>query len=438
MKHCLYILILCNVISATAQNMPYSLAWCLEQGLKNNFSIQIAENNQKIAEENDSWANAGALPTIDLSAGYGIDVTSARSNLRATGETTNNIGYQDNSMNAKVNVTWTVFDGLGIQASHKELSLLHQQGDLLHRIAVEDLISDITAEYYNCIQHRIRLRNYRNAVRLSRERVRIVEERYNIGNFSRLDYMQAKVDFNADSAQYMKQQELFRSSQIELNRLINNKEEMGKRIALADSVIAVATILDYDALWQDLLAYNTSLQQAALSKELAQQSLRKVLSRNYPYVRLNASYGYNRYDYEIAANKWSDRWGPSAGVTVGMNLFDGSKRSSRHAAQRNLDNRALAQEDLMLSLEARFKTLSQSHSNNLQILHLEEQNLVTAQENYEIARERYLLGDLSGFEMREAQQSLLRAEERILTAAYNTKMCEISLLLISGRIDSYL
>ena len=35
-----------------------------------------------------------------------------------------------------------------------------------------------------------------------------MEERYHIGNFSRLDYQQAKVDFNADSAQYMKQHAL--------------------------------------------------------------------------------------------------------------------------------------------------------------------------------------------------------------------------------------
>ena len=49
-----------------------------------------------------------------------------------------------------------------------------------------------------------------------------------------------------------------------------------------------------------------------------------------------------------------------------------------------------------------------------------------------------MLGDLSGIEMREAQKSLLDAEERILTAEYDTKLCEISLLQISGRIMDYL
>ena len=54
------------------------------------------------------------------------------------------------------------------------------------------------------------------------------------------------------------------------------------------------------------------------------------------------------------------------------------------------------------------------------------------------AMERYLLGDLPGIEMREAQKSLLDAEERILTAQYNTKLCEISLQQISGNVMVYL
>ena len=37
-------------------------------------------------------------------------------------------------------------------------------------------------------------------------------------------------------------------------------------------------------------------------------------------------------------------------------------------------------------------------------------------------------------QMREAQKSLLDAEERILTAQYNTKLCEISLQQISGNV----
>ena len=72
---------------------------------------------------------------------------------------------------------------------------------------------------------------------------------------------------------------------------------------------------------------------------------------------------------------------------------------------------------------------------NLQLLNLERQNLITAKDNHDIAMDRYIQGDLSGFEVREAQKSLLDAEERILSAEYNTKLCEISLYIaIHGNI----
>ena len=89
-------------------------------------------------------------------------------------------------------------------------------------------------------------------------------------------------------------------------------------------------------------------------------------------------------------------------------------------------------------MKADLSNLWQAYRNNLRLLNLERQNLVAARENHEIAIERYLLGDLSGIERREAQKSLLDAEERILSAEYNTKVCEISLLQLSGRITKYL
>src|SRR5699024_1052331 len=98
----------------------------------------------------------------------------------------------------------------------------------------------------------------------------------------------------------------------------------------------------------------------------------------------------------------------------------------------------LERQDLELALRSDLSNLWQAYRNNLQLLNLERQNLITAKDNHDIAMDRYIQGDLSGFEVREAQKSLLDAEERILSAEYNTKLCEISLLQISGNIMKYL
>ena len=103
-----------------------------------------------------------------------------------------------------------------------------------------------------------------------------------------------------------------------------------------------------------------------------------------------------------------------------------------------MKNARLQRDELELSLRADLSNLWQAYRNNLEMLNLERQNLIAARDNHEIAMERYMLGDLSGIEMREAQKSLLDAEERILSAEYDTKLCEISLLQISGKITKYL
>jgi outer membrane protein TolC len=154
-------------------------------------------------------------------------------------------------------------------------------------------------------------------------------------------------------------------------------------------------------------------------------------------VRLNGGYSVSHNNYGSGTAKSRDNWGANFGVTMGITLFDGKRNMQRRNARINVENSELAQMQLEQSLRADLADLWQAYKNNLRLLALERENLITAQENHYIAHERYMLGDLSGIEMREAQQSLLNAEERILVAEYNTKLCEISLRQLSGGIMRY-
>ena len=127
--------------------------------------------------------------------------------LRSTGEVSTDSNVFDQTLNAGVSLNWTIFEGFNISTNYKRLQELERQGETNTRIAIEDFVAGLTAEYYNYIQQKLRLENLRYSMELSKERLRIVEERYRIGNFSGLDYQQAKVDYNADHASYLKQQE---------------------------------------------------------------------------------------------------------------------------------------------------------------------------------------------------------------------------------------
>ena len=437
MKRVLITLALLVTASAWADAQTLTLHNCLEKGLENNYSLRISRNQEEVAHNNATLANAGYLPSIDLNAGYNADHANSDSKLRTTGETTEVRNSFDQSLNAGIGVSWTIFDGFKISTNYKQLKELERMGELNTRITLEDFIAGLTAEYYNFIHQKLRLANYYYAVKLSKERLRIVEERYNIGNFSRLDYQQAKVDFNADSAQYIKQQEVVLTSRIALNEMMAI-DEVYTPIETNESTIVSDTTLQFGQLWEKMLANNAALLLANRSNTLAELDYKKVISRNYPYVRLNAGYDYTFNKYDTNSYTSRSNWGGSAGVTVGFNLWDGNRKRERRNAKIEIENAQLERNRLELALKAELGNLWQAYRNNIQLLNLEKQNVITARENHEIAKERYMLGDISGIEMREAQKSLLDAEQRLLSVEYDTKLCEISLLQITGEVTNYL
>lgn len=416
----------------------FSLQNCIETGLKQNYDVRIVRNKQQISDNNRTIGNAGFLPSVDFNSGFAGTVNDIQQ-LPADGSVSiESNGVHNQALNAGVNVNWTIFDGFNIQTNYKRLREMQQMGQLQTRLTIENLIAGITAEYYNYVQQSIRLNNLKSAVRLSKERLRIVEARYNIGNMSRLDLQQARVYFNTDSSKLIRQQETLYASRVKLNQLmaVTNLSDCP---LIKDSVIHFDAMLNSEELWQKTLTANTYLLLAEKEKKLSVLELKSAQSQNYPYIRMNAGYGYSQNKYEIATYKRQNNLGFNYGITLGYNLFDGMNRSRKQKnAKLEIETKALELEELQLSLYSDFSNIWMAYENNLGLTNLEKENLRNAVETYEIAIERYKLGDLSGIELREAQNSLLEAEERLVQAQYNTKLCEISLMQISGQAARYL
>jgi len=429
-------LIVCASAMANGQEV-YSLKKCIETGLEKNYSIRIIKNEQQKSKNNATPGNAGYLPTLDLNGGYSGNINNTRSTL-TDGTVEKSNGISTETANAGLNLNWTVFDGFGIQATYSKLKELQQMGELNTRMTIEDFVANLTSEYYNLIRQKIRMRNLRSSVDLSKERLRIVEERYSIGSMSRLDLQQAQVDFNADSSKLLTQFEAVNSSRIRLNELMA-LDEVGNELFIKDSVIYPNPLLDETVLWKQTMEANTSLLAAQKNRTLSELDYKKAKSRNYPYVKLNAGYGYTANWYEAGTTDLQQRLGINYGLTIGFNIFDGmNKRREQRNAKLDIQNQELRMQELELSLRADMSNLWMAYKNNLELWKLEKENQVVAQENYSIAIDRYKLGDLSGIELREAQNSLLEAEERQSIAEYATKLCEISLLQLSGQILTYL
>ena len=434
-----YILIIALAVAVPGVSdcqVVFDLKRCIEVGLQKNYDIRIMRNNQEISDNNLTVGNAGYLPSVDLTTGYSGSVNNTTQNL-ANGEKNKNSDIHNQLLNAGVNLNWTVFDGFNIQTNHQRLKELQKMGELNTRLTIENFVSGLTSEYYNYIQQNIRLKNLKSAVKLSKERLRIVEARYEIGAGSRLDLQQAKVDFNSDSSRLIKQYEILYTSRISLNQMMaaDNIEQL---IVTTDSIIEFNQFINKEDIWQKTLSSNTFLLLSNKNKNLSLLDLKTAQSENYPYLKLNAGYGYTKNIYNTGTIDNQNNLGLTYGLTLGFNLFDGFNRKRKQKNARiEVENKELQYEQTILSLKADFSNMWMAYRNNIDLTNLEKENVQTAKENHEIAIERYKLGDLSGIELREAQNSLLEAEERLVQAEYNTKLCEISLMQISGQVISY-
>ena len=425
------------ILSMSAQAQIMTLKDCLETGIRESYQVRLVSISEEKAANNDSWFYAGGGPTLSATGSYSGTLSSNDATLASDGSTVSNRGVLDHTLNAQLRAEWTVFDGFSIQATRDRMEELHKQGTIQTRVTIEDYIANLTTEYYNLVRQTIHLKNLEYATALSKERLRITSERYDMGGDSRLDMQQAQVYFNSDSAKSLKQHESVASANIRINRLMSNKDLRTVHVA-ADTVINLLTGLDYQSLYDDMMRTNSSLLRAESNRTVAQMDRRTVQARNYPYLRLNAAYGITQNIY--GNSTYTDRlnWGPSFGATIGINLVTGKQRVQERNARLDELTADITIDQLELQLRANLDDFWQAYQNNLMLLELQEQNLKTAQETMQIAQERYLLGNLSGIEMREAQKSLLDAEESLLQVQYDTKVCEISLLQISGRIMQYL
>ncbi len=433
MKNLRTVLLVAAVITVSALKAqePMSLKDCIDAGLEHNYQVRIVRNLGRMADNNASWANAGRLPSLELGAALaGTDYGHENQFTDAAAEVYDS---RNHYVDVGVNLGWTLFEGFRLSAEYGRLRELGAIGELNTRMTLEDSVASICAEYYTLIRQQERLSNLRTTFRLSRERLRIVEASYQIGVASGLDFQQAQVDFNADNSALISQIELVQKIQIDMNEMMG-LSEVERPLILADTTIYPNAMLDRELLWRNASDNNVLLHIAERQGRVAKFDLRKAQSRNYPYLRINAGYGYRHtWDEGIVSGRL-ERLGFNYGVTAGITIFDGNRRSEQRNARLEIENSRLALDQAHLALRSDMASIWLSYTNNLKLWDIEKENQVVARSNFEIAMERYRLRELSGIELREAQLSLLEAEERLSTVEYNIKLCEISLYQLSGVI----
>jgi len=400
--------------------------------LENNFDIRIAKNDVAIAQNNVSRANAGMIPTVEgnLTNNNTLQNTSQ---TRPTGEVTERTNARGSNLNYGVSLNWTVFDGFGMFARYDALKELQKLGDANLQLSILTRVGDVITNYYNLVQQQQQLKAYDTAVAISRFRVQTAKNRFEIGKSAKLELLNAQVDYNTDTTNLLKQQELYRNTKIGLNEI------MGRDITLdyvVENSFQIDSGLVFNNLVQGALSQNPTLRAALVSKRIAELDLKQVKANRYPVVGLTSGYNFSRSKSALGFSTLNTSNGLNYGITASINIFNGflQKRNERNAAI-NIETAQLDYQRINQSVNAQLATAYQTYQTNLGLLKLEESNTKIATQNLDITLAKYRLGSISQMEIRDAQLNYINATVRYSNALYQAKLAEITLKEISGNLS---
>ena len=399
--------------------------------LSNNFSISIAHNKSKIAENNSTIGNAGFLPTLDATGSY----TKSSNNTKQEyfdSRTIDRTGAKSTNINAGVSLNWTIFDGLAMFGNINMLKELKKIGKANFKSEVENNVADVTETYYNLIREKQVLDVLRETITISEERVRIAQSKKDVGSGSKFDLRQAQVDLNEDKSNLLKEELTYEQLKVSLNQLMGR--EVNTDFGVKDTIL-VNENLNLDKLKDLALLRNTDLDIAKRSLNLSEINLNLARSEWFPNISLVGGYNYTNSESQAGFVKSNKNYSLNYGISASFNLFNGLNTSRKiENAEIEIENSKLNYGFVKTGIEANLLNTYKKYLNSLQLVNLEEENLTIALESVDIALERLKLGNITPLEFRETQQKLINAKSRLVSAQYDAKSAETELLRLSGQL----
>ena len=397
--------------------------------LKNNYDIQLAQKNVEVADNNASIYNSGFLPSANL-GGNGTITYNTGENETAQGTSSFDAtdAYQ---YGASLGVNYVVFNGLARKYNYRSLKEQHSLTELQAQQIIEQTTLQLSIAYYQLAQLTESVNILRSALRVSKSRLTRTRYRNDFGQSSQLDVLNAEVDVNNDSINLMNTVQQMENAKRNLNLILGrNLDEPFE----PDTVVTFNLMLSEADLRSKAKDRNIMIQQTQSQLRNSEFAIKASRAGWFPSLSANAAYAYQGNQNPASPFlQGSQSYGPQAGLTLSWNLFDGGATKTRvQNARIQLETQKLQQEQTMYTVERDVLNAHASYETALFVLEAQQDNLETAQRNFDRTNELFKQGQITSIEFRQAQLNVLNAESSRSQAKYNAKNAELQLKQLAG------
>ena len=428
------ILFLCpNILFG--QDTSLSLDECLQMALSNNENLKNSILEENVSKMTSREYLSVGFPQIQFETGLKynfeiqkslIDISKFMPGVPEGTEQEVSFGQKyDGIMDLGINQM--IFNGsyfVGLAASKALIELSEKQ---TVRTKV-DIIESVNKAYYVVLNTKERLSLVNSNLDRIESLLNDTEILYENGFVEKLDIDRIKVSFNNLNAEKIKAERLYDLSlsvlKFQIGFPVNDK--LSVKGSIEDVILSVN---EYDIQSFD---YSDRIEHSILNtnKRLKSYDLKNNRSQFLPQIYANLSYGYNtsssEYDLFFNSNRWKN-YG-TVGLQVIVPIFDGfNKRSkinrSKIVVQQVENQIKFLERSIDLQINQNYIELK----NAIESLNVSKDNLVLANEVYNVSEKKYKEGVGSNLEVLDSNNALKTAQTNYYNAYYQAIISKINL-----------
>ncbi len=411
-----------------------TLRQCITIALDNNPTIKSAGYNRESADYEKKGSYQGILPKLDFNIGIGSSTTgeSQYTTFNPTGidSSTGDMIYEQTTRITPKSYLRTnslgfslyqpIYDG-GIWWNRiGQAKATVRSSQLNFESERNNVILSVEQSYYSLMKDIKLLEVRKLAVGRSQEQFDRAEKMYELGATALLDVYRAKVNLGNDRINMLLQKNRAAQSRKNLNITMGRDPLTSLFVKMKFNPLKSLPDLD------DMIgiAYEKQPLIAKSKEDIKLEDYNISLNKGSYFPRISAYANYNRAheDIDKVLKDWNRNYRYSYGVQLSYNIFNGLNDDVN--VQKAKIRKKIAQEnfeDFKRKLKSYIHQYYIDYQSYLDIIIINRENLIAANEELRLAEERYQIGAGTSLDIRSAQLNLTDAEQTLVAALYNAR-----------------
>ena len=393
--------------------------------LKNNLGIELARNNVAIAGIFNSFGIAGGLPVVTGSVSDQEQSTSLKQVYSNPANNKSSNNAFSNNLSGSVNGYMLLYNGERVMTARKRLGTIEAQTrqQLSSRALI--LVNNVLLKYFDVVRQQSYAKTLQASIDAQRQQLAIVQAQQSVGLANNADLFQSQVDLNTQVQNLQAQQLVIDQGKTDLLTLLTLNPDstilvedtilIDRNIRLAEIVSAVQSANP------DVIAANEQI-------TINQYIEKETGALRYPSLLASAGYNYSRTQNSVGFSLLNLNYGPYAGVTLNVPIFNGGiYKKQAQAAGLNTKNAQLVRDTLVLNYTSNAVKNYQAYTNNLQQVETAKANYDLSLKLLDLVMKRFQLRQATIVDVKNAQQSFENAGFLLVNVSYAAKAAEIAL-----------